>query len=58
VIVHYQTLADTLTGGLEHVGLAAERARRCAHINADSTRDGVPSHGLNLFPRLRRASVR
>ena len=52
MIVDYQTLADALTRGLENVGLEADRARRCAHIIADSTCDGVPSHGLNLFPRL------
>ena len=52
MIVAYEELAETLTRALEHAGLEAERARRCARIIADSTRDGVPSHGLNLFPRL------
>jgi 3-dehydro-L-gulonate 2-dehydrogenase len=52
VIVAYQALSDTLTRALEQVGLEANRARHCAQIIADSTRDGVPSHGLNLFPRL------
>jgi 3-dehydro-L-gulonate 2-dehydrogenase len=52
VIVKYQELAGTLTRALQNVGLEPERARRCAQIIADSTRDGVPSHGLNLFPRL------
>ncbi len=50
--VDYQELADTLTRALENVGLEEERARRCAQIIADSTRDGVSSHGLNMFPRL------
>ncbi len=52
MIVKYQELAGTLTRALQTVGLEPERARHCAQIIADSTRDGVPSHGLNLFPRL------
>jgi 3-dehydro-L-gulonate 2-dehydrogenase len=52
MIVSYDELADTLERGLSAAGLAPERARLCARLIADSTRDGVPSHGLNLFPRL------
>lgn len=52
MVVDYQALADTLTRALQNVSLEADRARRCARIIADSTRDGVPSHGLHLFPRL------
>jgi 3-dehydro-L-gulonate 2-dehydrogenase len=52
LIVAYQELVDTLSRALAHIGLEPPRARRCAAIIADSTRDGVPSHGLNLFPRL------
>jgi len=52
MIVSYAELAGTLERGLVAVGLDADRARRCAQLIADSTRDGVPSHGLNLFPRV------
>jgi len=52
MIVSYTELAATLERGLVTVGLETDRARRCAQLIADSTRDGVPSHGLNLFPRV------
>ena len=50
--VSYQELADTLRRALLTTGLEPDRAALCARLIADSTRDGVPSHGLNLFPRL------
>jgi len=52
MIVSYAELAGTLEHGFVALGLDADRARRCAQLIADSTRDGVPSHGLNLFPRV------
>jgi 3-dehydro-L-gulonate 2-dehydrogenase len=50
--VSYQDLHDTLRRALEATGMEQDRARLCARLIADSTRDGVHSHGLNLFPRL------
>lgn len=50
--VPYQELYDALLRALEGMGLEPDRARLCARLIADSSRDGVPSHGLNLFPRL------
>jgi 3-dehydro-L-gulonate 2-dehydrogenase len=50
--VPYQELSDALLRALAGTGLDADRARLCARLIADSSRDGVPSHGLNLFPRL------
>ena len=52
--VSYEELADTLARALAATGLEQQRARLCARLIADSTRDGVPSHGLHLFPRLMR----
>ncbi len=52
MIVSYTELADTLERGLSATGLDPDRARLCARLIADSSRDGVPSHGLNLFPRV------
>jgi len=37
---------------LAKTGLAPDRAALSARLIADASRDGVPSHGLNLFPRL------
>ena len=52
MIVSYAELAGTLERALAALGLEPDRAPRCAQLIADSTRDGVPSHGLNLFPRV------
>ena len=50
--VSYQDLHDALVRALRKTGLEPDRATLCARIVADSSRDGVASHGLNLFPRL------
>jgi 3-dehydro-L-gulonate 2-dehydrogenase len=50
--VAYQELHDVLFQVLIETGLESDRAKRCAQLFADSSRDGVPSHGLNLFPRF------
>jgi 3-dehydro-L-gulonate 2-dehydrogenase len=50
--VTYSELQDTLRRALETTGLAPERAALCARLIADSTCDGVHSHGLNMVPRL------
>ena len=50
--VSYQELFDAFVRALRTTGLDDDRARLCARLVADASRDGVPSHGLNLFPRL------
>ena len=50
--VPYSELHDRLRRALETTGLAPERADLSARLIADASRDGVYSHGLNLFPRL------
>jgi 3-dehydro-L-gulonate 2-dehydrogenase len=50
--VTYQELYDALLRALMTTAIEAERARLCARLIAETTRDGVYSHGLNLFPRL------
>jgi 3-dehydro-L-gulonate 2-dehydrogenase len=52
VRVTYQQLYDALLGALLTKSLDIDRAQLCARLIADTTRDGVYSHGLNLFPRL------
>jgi 3-dehydro-L-gulonate 2-dehydrogenase len=37
---------------LERLGFAPERAGRCARLFAETTCDGVYSHGVNRFPRF------
>jgi 3-dehydro-L-gulonate 2-dehydrogenase len=50
--VSYQELFDAFVRVLAKTGLEPDRAGLCARLIADASRDGVPSHGLNLFPRL------
>jgi 3-dehydro-L-gulonate 2-dehydrogenase len=45
VLAHLSTILTTL-------GLTPDRARACARLFAETTRDGVYSHGVNRFPRF------
>jgi 3-dehydro-L-gulonate 2-dehydrogenase len=46
-------LYGALLAAMLRLGFAAERAQLCARLFAETTRDGVYSHGLNRFPRFR-----
>jgi len=50
--IRYQELFDALLRVLLKLEFTPERARLCAQLFADTTRDGVYSHGLNRFPRF------
>jgi 3-dehydro-L-gulonate 2-dehydrogenase len=50
--VSYDELFDALLRALLKLGFEPERARRCAQLFAETSRDGVYSHGLNRFPRF------
>src|SRR6516165_11900176 len=50
--VGYQELHDVLLHVLTETGMTPARAMLCASLFADATRDGVPSHGVNRFPRF------
>jgi 3-dehydro-L-gulonate 2-dehydrogenase len=52
VRIPYETVAEALAGLLERLGFAPGPAALCARLFADTTRDGVYSHGLNRFPRF------
>ncbi len=53
--VSYSDLFDTLRGVLVKLGFEPPRADLCARLFADTTRDGIYSHGLNRFPRFVRS---
>ena len=42
----------TLAQVLVRLGMAEERAQTCARLFAETTRDGVYTHGINRFPRF------
>src|SRR5277367_3146773 len=50
--VPYQEVRDVLARALVKLGFAPERAELCAQLFADTSRDGVYSHGLDRFPRF------
>jgi 3-dehydro-L-gulonate 2-dehydrogenase len=50
--VPYDELYAALYSAMRHLGLADGRAAQCARLFAETTRDGVYTHGLNRFPRF------
>jgi len=50
--VPYEELYGALLRAMEELGLNGERAQLCARLFAETTRDGVYTHGLNRFPRF------
>lgn len=50
--IPFDDLYEALLRGTQRLGLTGERARLCARLFAETTRDGVYTHGLNRFPRM------
>jgi 3-dehydro-L-gulonate 2-dehydrogenase len=50
--IPYDDLNAALYRAVLRLGVAPERAAQCAQLIAETTRDGVYSHGLNRFPRF------
>lgn len=50
--VPFEVLSDELLKALLKLGFEPERAGLCARLFAETTRDGVYTHGLNRFPRF------
>ena len=50
--VPYSDLEEALNAALISLGLPQERATRCGRLFAETTRDGVYTHGLERFPRF------
>lgn len=50
--IPFEEVRQTLAGALIRLGMAAERAETCARLFAETTRDGVYTHGINRFPRF------
>ncbi|HEY1494133.1 MAG TPA: 3-dehydro-L-gulonate 2-dehydrogenase [Candidatus Solibacter sp.] len=50
--IPYAELSATLADILLRRGFAPDRALLCARLFAETTRDGVYSHGVNRFPRF------
>jgi 3-dehydro-L-gulonate 2-dehydrogenase len=50
--VPYDDLCAALERAMQRLGLRGERGTLCARLFAETTRDGVYTHGLNRFPRF------
>ncbi len=50
--VTFEELFGALRAAMLRLGFAEERAVLCARLVAETTRDGVYTHGLNRFPRF------
>lgn len=50
--VPYDDLYAALNQAMLRLGLAPDRAAKCALLFAETMRDGVYTHGLNRFPRF------
>jgi 3-dehydro-L-gulonate 2-dehydrogenase len=50
--VPYDDLNKSLNQAMLRLGLQGDRAALCARLFAETTRDGVYTHGLNRFPRF------
>lgn len=51
-IVSFDTLNATLEHALVNAGLAPDDAALCARVHAESSRDGINSHGIDRIPRF------
>jgi 3-dehydro-L-gulonate 2-dehydrogenase len=50
--IPFEKVQDTLAGVLVKLGFTALRAQACAQLFAETTSDGVYTHGVNRFPRF------
>jgi 3-dehydro-L-gulonate 2-dehydrogenase len=50
--IHFHDVQAQLTTALKRLGFTDERAELSARLFAETTRDGVYSHGVNRFPRF------
>ena len=50
--IRFEEMQSTIKSALVIAGMKEEKAEVCARIHAESSRDGVYSHGLNLVERV------
>ena len=50
--IPFEEVQEILAGSLSSLGFAAERAQMCARLFAETTCDGVLTHGINRFARF------
>ena len=50
--IPFEKVQETLVGVLRKLGFSVERAQTCARLFAETTCDGVYTHGVSRFPRF------
>ena len=50
--IPFEEVRETLAGVLQRLGFSSDRAQTCARLFAETTCDGVFTHGINRFPRF------
>ncbi len=50
--IPFVRLLQTIQQAFQHAGMSAQDAAVCARVHAESTLDGVNSHGVNRVPRF------
>ncbi len=50
--ISFDEVQETLAGVLGKLGFSIDRAQKCARLFAETTCDGVYTHGINRFPRM------
>jgi 3-dehydro-L-gulonate 2-dehydrogenase len=50
--IPFEEVQSTLAGVLRRLGFSRDRAETCARLFAETTCDGVYTHGVNRFPRF------
>ncbi|MGA3130072.1 MAG: 3-dehydro-L-gulonate 2-dehydrogenase [Terracidiphilus sp.] len=50
--IPFTEVHESLAAVLRKLGFSADRAQTCARLFAETTRDGVYTHGINRFPRF------
>jgi 3-dehydro-L-gulonate 2-dehydrogenase len=50
--IPFAKVQETLAAVLRELGFSSDRAQTCARLFAETTADGVYTHGINRFPRF------
>lgn len=50
--ISFEILKDTIKKAFIKAGMNEDKAELCARIHAESSADGVESHGANRVPRF------
>src|SRR5690349_19074609 len=50
--IKFDEMKSTIKAAFLNAGMADDKAEICARVHTESSRDGIPSHGLNRVERF------